>query len=870
MFRYRDISISYKLIGLFLVVGLVPLLFISGYVITTGSNALMQRSFEHLTSTREMKKSRIEEYFSDHFRTLDVLTDNVAIMQEEGMKRLKASMGTKKNQVENYLQNNMKQAEALRFNPFIVEAMMTYEAACDADIVANTKQQEGWQDLLAAKYAPYMAKLVTTNKWRDLLLVDPAGNIVFSFRNMNCGAQGKSAVTAKLLHPDHKLMFNAQNASSSDNVKLFDFAPSKLYHDAQTAIIKVRLRNSTGTHVGYLVVALGTAPLNAIMHERAGLGDTGESYLIGRSNGITSYRNDRIVKRSRFGQTRFSPAILKALDGKAGGEIQVGSTGVIELVEYAPLITPGLDWVILTTIDAQEAIVPRNSHGSDIFVNNADKNGYSDLYLVTTDGTIIYSAYKEMDFETNLLNGPYAKTNFSSLIRQTLISKRPGIIDFAPYAPSNNTYVAFMAQPIIFRGEMQLIVAVQLWIHDIDAIMLDRSGLGETGETYLVGRFNGVESLRSTSSLKSSPFETVTNNLHATEALDGLTHTMGDQHNNSARELVSHTPLDIPSLNWAIITAISKSEIWNSTQELVNTILIIVALLIVITIGLAVITSRPIVKPLIKLKQAASKIAAGDLSATITVHSNDEIGRVASTFNHMVQNLAQNTREMINAKNYTESIVTSMTDILIVISTTGIIEKINRSDLLGYSESELIGRPIAVILGENNAFQYWLFDLLENDGNIKNVESKLYTNGSHTIAVIVSGSIITSETGVVNVNKSVVLVAKDITDYKQAQRALKQRDAQLFEAERQAHQAKSQFLANMSHEIRTPMNAIIGLSGLALDQDMPPKIRQYLYQIDISAHSLLRIINDILDFSKMEAAVSVLLKILEVTVVDIE
>jgi PAS domain S-box-containing protein len=82
----------------------------------------------------------------------------------------------------------------------------------------------------------------------------------------------------------------------------------------------------------------------------------------------------------------------------------------------------------------------------------------------------------------------------------------------------------------------------------------------------------------------------------------------------------------------------------------------------------------------------------------------------------------------------------------------------------------------------------------------------------------------------------------DVTEVRQARQAAEA-----------ANVSKSQFLASMSHELRTPMNAILGMTDLALAEQLPSAVRDYLQTSKESADLLLELLNEILDFSRIEA-----------------
>ncbi|MBF0519430.1 MAG: cache domain-containing protein, partial [Nitrospirae bacterium] len=121
---------------------------------------------------------------------------------------------------------------------------------------------------------------------------------------------------------------------------------------------------------------------------------------------------------------------------------------------------------------------------------------YYDMFLVDADsGNIVYTVQKNLDFGTNLKAGPYSDSSLGKAFDIVVKSKEKGftkIMDYDPYAPSNNAPAGFIAAPI-FDGDKKIgVLAFQLPIGRINDIMTNDKdwkgvGLGNTGECYIVG-----------------------------------------------------------------------------------------------------------------------------------------------------------------------------------------------------------------------------------------------------------------------------------------------------------------------------------------------------------------------------------------------
>ena len=125
-----------------------------------------------------------------------------------------------------------------------------------------------------------------------------------------------------------------------------------------------------------------------------------------------------------------------------------------------------------------------------------ERFGYYDIFLIDhKTGNVVYTVYKEFDFGSSLLTGPFNKTNFADCFNKTCQIKNKGevnLVDFSAYLPSYNEHASFMACPIFEGNEIIGVLAFQMPIDKINSIMTSNHqwsnvGLGKTGETYIIG-----------------------------------------------------------------------------------------------------------------------------------------------------------------------------------------------------------------------------------------------------------------------------------------------------------------------------------------------------------------------------------------------
>ena len=284
--------------------------------------------------------------------------------------------------------------------------------------------------------------------------------------------------------------------------------------------------------------------------------------------------------------------------------------------------------------------------------------GYNDFYLISEKGDVVYSLNGKSDFGSNLITGEYKNTGLANVFKKALTGKVV-FDDIASYAPLNNTPAAFVAAPLTDESGTTIgVAAFQLSLEIINSIMTERTSMGESGETYLVGMdrlmrsdsHNDIQNHSLAASFAHPGTGRVDTDASAA-ALSGKSGSGIITGYNGHEVLSAYTPLEISGATWALIAEIDTDEALapvNSLQWIIVIIAITGGALIIVV---ALIMTRFITKPIKNMVGILKNVAGGNLTRSIEVKSNDEIGIMENAIRDMVKKLNE---VMGNVKNVSE------------------------------------------------------------------------------------------------------------------------------------------------------------------------------------------------------------------------
>ena len=216
------------------------------------------------------------------------------------------------------------------------------------------------------------------------------------------------------------------------------------------------------------------------------------------------------------------------------------------------------------------------------------------------------------------------------------------------------------------RGNLLGVIAIHINLERLDSIILQRAGLGDTGETYIVDRFNnfisaahsgereyprGVHTQGIDASLQGEDGQALYTNYEGVPVI-GVYRWMDD------REM-------------ALLAEISQEEALAPIQRVaVNILASGLAVAAILALGVYLI-SRQIARPLIAISAAANQMAAGNLDARAPELTKDEVGTLAVSFNVMAgqihqlvggleQRVAERTADLASANRQSEKRATDL------------------------------------------------------------------------------------------------------------------------------------------------------------------------------------------------------------------
>jgi signal transduction histidine kinase len=267
----------------------------------------------------------------------------------------------------------------------------------------------------------------------------------------------------------------------------------------------------------------------------------------------------------------------------------------------------------------------------ELFKKISDDEDITELFLIDLNGKVIISTDYTQEGKLKSQREYFIEGKEKTTIKAfyyALALKNPGITIATPLKDNN--------------GNTIMVIAARIDLEKISTIMNERSGLGESGETYLVNNYNYLVS--ESRFIEGIEFKKTIHNNIIKDCLEGKS-GFKEYHDYRNVMVRGHYHL-LKKESVCLLVKLNYEEAFAPVRKLALTILIIELIVIIILIFVAILFANSIAKPIQNLKNAAIKVGSGKLNTKINQRYKDEIGDLAKSFSEMTENLKKSEEKL--------------------------------------------------------------------------------------------------------------------------------------------------------------------------------------------------------------------------------
>ncbi|MDI6759377.1 MAG: sensor histidine kinase [Candidatus Brocadiaceae bacterium] len=176
----------------------------------------------------------------------------------------------------------------------------------------------------------------------------------------------------------------------------------------------------------------------------------------------------------------------------------------------------------------------------------------------------------------------------------------------------------------------------------LNEITTDRTGMGETGEVYLVNKDRIM--LTESRFINNAPFTLVVDTKPIQESAEGK-EMVGIYPDYRGVPIVGASAY-IPEFGWTLLAEIDEAEAFASLRMLGIVALIAGCICATVASGMGIFFALSSARPINKLKEAAERFMHGDFKHRVRITRRDEIGALAESFNTMAETIENDIKEM--------------------------------------------------------------------------------------------------------------------------------------------------------------------------------------------------------------------------------